>query len=213
MLDVVGREDYALRRADLQKMHRLRARVFRDRMGWDVAVRDGLERDRFDDLDPDYLLCFNAAGKLVGTWRMLPTTGPYMLRDVFPDLLEGRPPPNDPRIWEGSRFAVEGSAFERASLGSVNRATAEIFCGLVEYCLARDIAEVVTVYDIRIARLLPRIGCRSKWLSRPKRIGNTITLTGRFDISAEVLDDIRKAVGIRRSVVRHAPWMQPQRAA
>src|SRR3546814_1044806 len=34
-------------------------------------------------------------------------TGPYMLRDVFPQLLDGLPPPCGPRIWEGSRRSEE----------------------------------------------------------------------------------------------------------
>jgi len=30
----------------LEQMFRLRARIFRDRLGWDVAVKDGKERDK-----------------------------------------------------------------------------------------------------------------------------------------------------------------------
>ena len=33
----------------LEQMFRLRARIFRDRLGWDVAVKDGKERDKYDD--------------------------------------------------------------------------------------------------------------------------------------------------------------------
>jgi acyl homoserine lactone synthase len=39
--------------ADIVKdMFRLRKRVFADRLGWDVQISQGMERDRFDDLDP-----------------------------------------------------------------------------------------------------------------------------------------------------------------
>ncbi len=38
--------------------------------------------------------------------RLLPTTGPYMLADVFPQLLRGEDPPKAEHIWEISRFAV-----------------------------------------------------------------------------------------------------------
>lgn len=38
------------------QMFRMRAAVFSDRLGWDVAVIDGQEIDRFDAEDPLYLL-------------------------------------------------------------------------------------------------------------------------------------------------------------
>ena len=36
----------------LDAVHKLRARVFDGRLGWDVHIRDGREVDRFDALDP-----------------------------------------------------------------------------------------------------------------------------------------------------------------
>src|SRR3546814_13625445 len=93
-------------------------------------IRRPPKSTRTDTLFP-YTTPFRS--RVVGTWRMLPTTGPYMLRDVFPQLLDGLPPPCGPRIWEGSRFAVDcdydGS---KTSLAALNRTTAEIFCAVVE---------------------------------------------------------------------------------
>jgi acyl homoserine lactone synthase len=37
----------------IDEMFRLRARVFRDRLNWDVEVTDGKERDRYDDEQPE----------------------------------------------------------------------------------------------------------------------------------------------------------------
>ncbi|HEV7437641.1 MAG TPA: acyl-homoserine-lactone synthase, partial [Pseudorhizobium sp.] len=50
---------------DLQQMellgqhHRLRARIFADRLGWDVDVVDGQEKDAFDALQPTYILALS----------------------------------------------------------------------------------------------------------------------------------------------------------
>jgi acyl homoserine lactone synthase len=64
----------------LENMFRLRARVFRDRLKWDVAVVDGMERDRYDDEGPVYLIYTDEEQKLVkGSLRLLPTTGPTLL--------------------------------------------------------------------------------------------------------------------------------------
>ena len=137
---------------------------------------------------------------------MLPTTGPYMLRDVFSELLEGRPAPRDPAVWECSRFAVETEGGANGDgLAAFGRSTSEIFCGLVEFCIASGIRQIVTVYDVRIARLLPRIGCTPIWRSRSRRIGNSLALAGAFDIDTEVLSRIKNAGGIDASVIRNFP--------
>src|SRR4051812_38342699 len=64
---------------EIDEMHRLRAQVFHERLGWDVEVRDGWEIDRFDALDPLYLLSLDDDGHVRGSLRLLPTTGPNML--------------------------------------------------------------------------------------------------------------------------------------
>lgn len=40
----------------IDQMHRIRAQVFSDRLGWDVEVTNGREIDRFDKEDPLYLV-------------------------------------------------------------------------------------------------------------------------------------------------------------
>ncbi len=107
MIDVLTKREIGARVMDMEEMHRLRFRVFKERLQWDVHTVSGMERDEFDDLDCIYILAFAETGCLVGTWRMLPTTGPYMLRDVFSDLMEDQALPCDRKIWECSRFAVE----------------------------------------------------------------------------------------------------------
>ncbi len=90
----------------IDHMFRMRAEVFSSRLGWDVTVAGGREIDRFDDEDPAYLLSIDHnTGALQGAVRLLPTTAPYMLRDVFSALVPGGAP-ESPLIWESSRFAV-----------------------------------------------------------------------------------------------------------
>lgn len=201
MIVIVEPHDYIAFGPALRDMHKLRHRVFKERLGWSVTSVDGQERDEFDRLDPIYLLAMSDGGDVAGAWRMLPTTGPYMLRDVFPHLLEGRQAPTAGDLWEVSRFAVDCPDGADDSLATVNHITSELFCGLIEYCIGRGIREVVTVYDIRIARLLPRIGCRPKWRSGVHQIGNTRALAGFFDIGADVLEAVRAASGIGGSVI------------
>lgn len=90
----------------LNDMYCLRARVFREQLEWDVEVNDGREADRYDAFGPSYLLS-RVEGRVHGCVRLLPSTGPNMLSDTFPFLLDGAPVPYDTRVWESSRFALE----------------------------------------------------------------------------------------------------------
>jgi N-acyl-L-homoserine lactone synthetase len=53
----------------LKDVFELRARVFRDRLGWDVEVVDGQERDHFDSLHPTHIVSVNDDGKVAGAMR------------------------------------------------------------------------------------------------------------------------------------------------
>jgi acyl homoserine lactone synthase len=124
-----------------------------------------------------------------------------MLRDVFPELMDDQALPNHPQVWETSRFAVEPGPEGCDRRLTVNALTGELFAGLVEWALTFGIREVVTVYDVRVGRLLSRIGVSPLWVSQRRRIGNTLTVAGRFEISDSVLASIREACGVEESVL------------
>ena len=86
-------------------MHRLRYRVFRDRLNWDVSVSGQMEIDGYDALKPTYIVAVEESSRVVGCARLLPSTGPTMLGKTFPALLGSTPCPQDRRIFESSRFA------------------------------------------------------------------------------------------------------------
>ena len=74
---------------EMDAMFRNRAVTFSERLGWDVTVKDGYERDEFDDANPLYLVSVDPnTNEYWGSLRLLPTTGPNMLRDVFSCLLQ-----------------------------------------------------------------------------------------------------------------------------
>ena len=106
MIEVITPDIAFLYRQKLDQMFQLRHRVFKERMEWDVNSRNGKERDVYDLLRPVYLLATDESGRVEGTWRLLPTTGPYMLRDTFAELLAGEAAPARADVWELSRFAL-----------------------------------------------------------------------------------------------------------
>ncbi|MER9362707.1 acyl-homoserine-lactone synthase [Mesorhizobium sp. M0500] len=200
MMQLITPDCYAEFSDELEQMHRLRYRVFRDRLDWDVSFSGGYEVDPFDALRPHYLLLRAPTGCIDGCVRLLPTTGPTMLRDSFCALLADRSAPEDPRVWESSRFALDlpPSAPKQAGIAI---GTYELFAGMVEFGLSRGLRSIVTVTDLRIERILRRAGWPLERLSDPQTIGNTRAVAGYLDVSTESLEALHRNGGLKGPVL------------
>ncbi len=177
---------------DMVGMHRLRYEVFAERLGWDVKTEDGMERDQFDDVaQVNFMLAKSPEGCVDGCWRVLPTTGPYMLRDVFPELLHGQAPPMSGDCWELSRLAVatNRTATGNASFGPISMA---LMAELASFALKRGINRYVAVTTPAVERMLKYQGLHIHRVGPPMRIGVSMALACMIE-----LDDITlKAVGM-----------------
>lgn len=163
----------------IDRMHALRARVFSERLDWNVTVRSGREIDEYDALDPTYLLAVtDDLCDVVGCARLLPGTGPTMLGRTFPVLLDGRPMPHRPGMVESSRFCVDTELGRRNAARGLHRTTMALFAGILEWSLANGYTEVVTVTDHRFEKILMRAGLPFNRLGAPHPIGNTIAIAG-----------------------------------
>lgn len=185
----------------MKQMFRLRAATFHKRLNWAVNVKDGLERDQFDDAHPLYLLSVDDYGQLQGSLRLLPTTGPHMLRDVFSQLLNDDEPVVSPVIWESTRFCVSAEAAAYRSGNQLNRVTGELLAGIVEVGQRAGLSSVISVYDARMRRILRLAGCPADEIGTPTRIGDVMTYAGLFAIDDAMLGRIRTAAGITGSVL------------
>jgi acyl homoserine lactone synthase len=168
------RQDFEL--AELAEMYRLRAKVFGERMGWEVAILSGMEIDGYDALSPYYMLVHGASSELLGCWRILPTQGPYMLKDTFPELLHGQSAPEEARVWELSRFAmVSGADGHFAFTELVLDAMRE----LEKFAGRMGITRFVTVTTTSVERMMKRTGIEMHRFGPPMRIGveNAVALT------------------------------------
>ena len=193
MIQLITPPSYGEFSSTLVEMHRLRHRVFKLRMAWDVKTSGDMEIDNFDALHPTYLTQVSDNGQVQGSVRLLPTLGPTMLRDTFPALLDGQAPPASAVIWESSRFGVDLSTREAKTARSIARATYELFAGMIEFGLMRRLTDIVTVTDARMERIL----CRARWplkrLGVPRPIGKTIAVAGYLEVSGERLQSVREA--------------------
>ncbi|MDA4848878.1 acyl-homoserine-lactone synthase [Hoeflea poritis] len=195
MIQLVAPDWHSAFTDELREMHRLRYRVFKERLGWDVQTKEDLEIDSFDDLKPHYLLLRGPSGRVEGCVRMLPSTGPTMLCDVFPALLDHRAAPADPAIWESSRFALDRAADTSKGPNSLAAGTYELFAGMIEFGLSMSLNRIVTVTDLRVERILRRAGWPLQRIGDPQTIGKTRAVAGYLHVSTEHLDAVRHKGG------------------
>jgi acyl homoserine lactone synthase len=180
-------------------MFRNRAETFHERLGWEVVVTNGYERDRFDELNPLYLVSVDPdTERYRGSLRLLPTTGPNMLRDVFPQLLEEGEVVESATIWEVSRICTAGPE-GRSGHGVSGAVLGELIAGIAEVGLIAGLTQIVAVFDERLLRILKTIRCRPEIIGRPQRIGGTMSYAALF--GEDLLDALRASLRIDGSVL------------
>ncbi len=160
----------------LAQMYRLRAKVFGERMGWEVAVLSGMEIDDYDAHSPYYMLVHDDSGIVCGCWRLLPTQGPYMLRDTFPRLLHGQEAPSSSKTWELSRFAIVSRECAGYGFGEL---ALDAMRAVVTFADHLDLTNYVTVTTTAVERLLVRARIETRRFGPPLRIGkvNAVALS------------------------------------
>ncbi|MGW1419898.1 acyl-homoserine-lactone synthase [Bradyrhizobium manausense] len=201
MIQLIIERSYGEFVETLIAMHQLRHRVFKERLGWEVHTSGDMEIDNFDALHPAYLVQLASDGRVQGCVRLLPSAGPTMLRDTFPELLAGHKAPSSCSIWESSRFALDITTDAPKGAQNIARATYELFAGMIEFGLSRRLSDIVTVTDARMERILRRAGWPLRRLGNPCSLGNTLAIAGYLEISTEILAGIRNAGGLAGPVL------------
>jgi acyl homoserine lactone synthase len=160
---------------------RLRYRVFHERLHWNVQCHGDKEIDGYDDEHTVYVLTADDDDEVIGGWRLRPTLQPYMLEQVFPQLLCGAPVPRHPRIWESNRFVVDQRETKTRSYG-FGEAAGELFRATAQYALEQAIDQYIMVLSAGVVRLVRHTGLVVHTYGRPVRIGEVLSVACRIDI-------------------------------
>jgi len=189
MIVVVEPYNAARHATMLIEMFRLRARVFGDRLGWDVAIVDGQERDRYDDEAPVYVIHVDErSGSVKGALRLLPTTGPTLLADFFADTVPESADISAPTIWECTRFCLDNSYFAKGAREEMSLACSDLLVAIGELAVKAGIESILGNFDAPILRLYRQLGCEVEVLGVTHRYGRPVHL-GSFPVSS---DNVRK---------------------
>jgi acyl homoserine lactone synthase len=186
----------------LEDMYRLRARVFADRLGWEVNIEDGMEIDQFDRLDPGYIVGLDDDLNVISCARVLQTTGPHMLSDVFEAILDGEPPLRSSTVWESTRFCVDTQRLKRKdSAKTVSVATCELMIGILEYSQAAGIEDIITVIDPVMDRVLKRSdNAPHGYVGKTVPMGKVSALAALLDCTDDRIERVRNFAGVQHDV-------------
>ena len=185
----------------LDEMFRLRARIFHDRLRWDVQVTDGKERDKYDDGGPVYIIYTdNEAREVKGSLRLLPTTGPTLLADVFADTLPDAVYLSAPTIWECTRFCLSDAILDRKRWHEIYLASAFLFEASLDLAVRAGIESIIGNFDGRVLRLLNSLGCDVEVLGSTSRYGRPIYL-GLYPISEPIVRSVKRRLRDTQSEV------------
>ena len=162
-MNVIAGKTQALSKVLLTNLARYRYKVFIETLGWELETKNGEELDQFDRPDTLYVVSEDDAGNVNGCARLLPTNQPYLLGDIFPELLNGMPIPCSSDVWELSRFAAVD--FNSRTTSALAQFSSDIAINLLRESIACAAAHgakrLITVSPVGIERLLRRAGFRS----------------------------------------------------
>ncbi len=146
MIHVVHAGNRSLYAKELDQMFRLRAKFFKEILGWAaLTVIDGREVDDYDDEQAIYLLALEADGQLSVSVRLRPTLDKSLLLDRFPHLLADDPHSvARPDVWESCRYFASSRA--RGPEGARRRE--ELRMAMVELAHARSVRRIVAITDM-----------------------------------------------------------------
>lgn len=191
---------------EMEAMFRARAAVFHRRLGWNVTVRKGRELDRHDAENPLYLVAIDEASEnVIGSARLLPTTGPTTFGEYFSELFEQPVDLASGTIWECGRFCVHPAARSSGSIRNAMRVSFEINLAVCELGLRAGLTQIQAVYDQFMVKVYERAGWRPTMLARSTRIGKLPAYVGVWDVTQRTLAEMRRASGIAHSVLEPHP--------
>jgi acyl homoserine lactone synthase len=189
------------------QMFRQRAHTFKERFGWDVSVTDGWETDAFDNLDPLYIMSVTPdRSRLLGSARLLPTSGPHMMSEIFGVHFEPDATLRTPLIWEITRFCTDENAKTTSTPSGLSYTTLELLAGICELGMANGISHVTAVFEPLMGRIYRRAGLRTTMLGKSTSLGASTVYAGLWELNQNTQRALREAGGLAASVIaKHDP--------
>jgi acyl homoserine lactone synthase len=175
-VEIISGNAAQLQNGWLARMADYRYNVFVEKLGWPLRCEPGAELDQFDRPDTRYVVAHNPTHDILGTARLLPTTEPYLLSEVFPQLMNGLPPPTSPDVWELSRFAATDATGNAGQKQFSSPVAVGLLKAALGYAAQHGAKQVITVTALGVESLLRMAGFHVHRTGPPTRVGGAMVV-------------------------------------
>jgi acyl-homoserine lactone synthase len=131
---------------------------------------------------------------------LLATTGPHLLSEVYPELLQGNPEPIGPDIWEWTRAAI--NPFKRDSDKGASRIKGEFYAAVVEACLHLGIRALLVEAHPGLITSAIDVGFHTRPLALPTEYGGEPVVPFFCEVTERTLPRTREVFGLSSPVLR-----------
>ena len=136
-----------------------RYKVFVENLGWQLpGAQAGSEWDQFDRPDTCYVVVRDAAERICGCARLLPTTNPYLLGTMFPQLMGNQPMPMSADVWELSRYTTQLVHGEATSRQEATARFRELLKAVCETAFRSGAKRLITFSYLGVERIARSFG-------------------------------------------------------
>jgi len=191
---------------ELDEHHQIRHRIYVEELHWRGLTprSDKREYDQFDLPETVYLLGLEE-GRVVAGLRLVPTTGPHLINDVFPQFASVRGVPRRADIAEWTRmFVVPERREEHGAL----KTRSMIAASMVDYALQERVSGISVLMNTFWLPKMLQYGWHVHPLGLPDVYDEEWLIAVLIDVTPEALAGIRtmRGLGHRSFLVRRGPY-------
>jgi acyl homoserine lactone synthase len=135
-----------------------------------------------------------------GSLRLLPTTGPTLLADIFSDTLPAGVHLIAPTIWECTRLCLDDRLLAGGHRHQLLLDSTALIVGSFERAMRAGIETIIGNFDSSMLRLYRQIGCEVEVLGSTLRYGGAIYL-GSHHISEPIVHKLNRRLSNLRSAI------------
>lgn len=197
MIQIVTAANQEEHRSDMEQVWHLRHRVFVEGKNWvELARPDRREIDQFDTPHAVHFL-LKRDGKVAAYSRLLPTTRPHLLSEIFPHLCqESLPRGHDTYEW--TRQAVSPDYRTR---GKTHPLTFDLVAGILEWGLASGVTRLTAQIPMPYLLQILQLHFRTRILGVPAHIAGERIIAVAAEFDAATLAKVNEVRGDDRSVL------------
>jgi len=202
MIYVIDKHNRRAFHSQIEEMFRLRHDIYVGRRGWKALEKpDGRDVDQFDTDSTVYILGIDDSGNVTAGLRLNPTTGPHLIRDIFPHAVTEEPIPVGNSIYEFTRWFV---VKERISPEENRRVAGELLVAMLEYGKSIGLTHISLCCDSFFWKTMQEMRWDVRRLGPVTRYPEGKAIAVLFDVSDRMIANTREVRDVSGSVWRYA---------